>query len=67
MQGIVDIQPKDAGGGGGETRESAVHRAASEMAVKLPNDFNPFEVRSGDGVSEGRGEWGRSRFGVTGE
>ena len=43
---MVNIQPKDAGGGTGETRESAVYRQADEMLQKLPADYNPFEVRS---------------------
>ena len=41
---IVNIQPKDSGGGGGETRETIVHRLASEMEEKLPPDYIPFEV-----------------------
>lgn len=42
---IVNIQPKDSGGGGGETRETIVHRLASEMEEKLPPDYVPHEVR----------------------
>ena len=41
---IVNIQPKDSAGGGGETRETIVHRLASEMEEKLPPDYIPFEV-----------------------
>lgn len=41
---IVNIQPKDSGGGGGETRESIVHRLATEMEEKLPPDYVPHEV-----------------------
>uniref|UniRef100_A0A8C4T073 Dynein heavy chain 8, axonemal n=1 Tax=Erpetoichthys calabaricus TaxID=27687 RepID=A0A8C4T073_ERPCA len=33
---IVNIQPKDSGGGGGETREATVQRLANEMLEKLP-------------------------------
>lgn len=42
---IVDIQPKDGGGGGGETRESVVFKRCDEMLGKLPPDFIPHEVR----------------------
>lgn len=41
---IVNIQPKDSGGGGGETREAIVYRLASEMEEKLPPDYVPHEV-----------------------
>lgn len=41
---IVNIQPKDSGGGGGETRETIVYRLASEMEEKLPPDYIPYEV-----------------------
>jgi len=43
---IVDIQPKDAGAGGGETREEKVYRMADEMLAKLPADFVPHEVKA---------------------
>ncbi|GFN75554.1 dynein heavy chain 5, axonemal [Plakobranchus ocellatus] len=42
---IVNIQPKDAGGGGGETREAVVYRLADDMLEKLPEDYVPHEVR----------------------
>ena len=42
---IMSIQPKDAGGGSGETRESVVTRLADDMLEKLPNDYVPHEVR----------------------
>merc|ERR1719183_1800392 len=42
---IVDIQPKDSGGGGGETREDAVTRMCNEFLEKLPDDFQPHEVK----------------------
>ncbi|XP_023932721.1 dynein heavy chain 5, axonemal [Lingula anatina] len=42
---IMNIQPKDSGGGGGETRETIVYRLADDMLEKLPPDYSPFEVR----------------------
>jgi hypothetical protein len=44
LANIVDIQPKDAGGGGGETRETVVYRLADDMLEKLPPDYVPHEV-----------------------
>ncbi|XP_036378537.1 dynein heavy chain 5, axonemal, partial [Megalops cyprinoides] len=43
---IVNIQPKDSGSGGGETREAAVLRLADEMLEKLPPDYIPHEVKA---------------------
>jgi dynein heavy chain len=43
---IVDIQPKDAGGGGGESREEAVTRMCNEFLEKLPDDFILHEVNA---------------------
>uniref|UniRef100_A0A7N8XJ83 Dynein, axonemal, heavy chain 5 like n=1 Tax=Mastacembelus armatus TaxID=205130 RepID=A0A7N8XJ83_9TELE len=43
---IISIQPKDSGGGGGETREASVQRLANEMLEKLPPDYVPHEVKS---------------------
>ncbi|KAL2085437.1 hypothetical protein ACEWY4_018757 [Coilia grayii] len=43
---VINIQPKDSGGGGGETRESTVQRLANEMLEKLPADYVPHEVRA---------------------
>lgn len=41
---IMNIQPKDSGAGGGETRESIVFKMADDMLEKLPPDFLPHEV-----------------------
>lgn len=43
---IVNIQPKDTGGGGGETRESIVYRLCDDMLEKLPADYVEHEVRN---------------------
>jgi len=43
---IVNIQPKDGGGGSGETRESVVYRQCDEMLEKMPVDYVPHEVRA---------------------
>ncbi|CAJ0964846.1 unnamed protein product, partial [Ranitomeya imitator] len=43
---IVNIQPKDSGGGAGETRETIVQRLADEMLEKLPEDYIPHEVKA---------------------
>ncbi|XP_028289911.1 dynein heavy chain 5, axonemal [Gouania willdenowi] len=42
---IISIQPKDSGGGAGETREASVQRLANEMLEKLPPDYVPHEVK----------------------
>ncbi|XP_053268003.1 dynein axonemal heavy chain 5 [Pleuronectes platessa] len=42
---IINIQPKDSGGGAGETRETSVQRLANEMLEKLPPDYVPHEVK----------------------
>ncbi|XP_071340329.1 dynein axonemal heavy chain 5 isoform X1 [Trachinotus anak] len=42
---IINIQPKDSGGGAGETREASVQRLANEMLEKLPPDYVPYEVK----------------------
>nr|WAW84836.1 axonemal dynein heavy chain C [Halisarca dujardinii] len=43
---IVNIQPKDSSGGGGETREAVVSRQAVDMLEKLPSGYIPHEVRA---------------------
>lgn len=49
IQGILDtilsVQPKEGGGGGGETRESIVYQLADDMLRKLPPKYVSFEVR----------------------
>ncbi|KAJ8919734.1 hypothetical protein NQ315_006262 [Exocentrus adspersus] len=42
---MLAIQPKESGGGGGESRETVVGRQASDMLSKLPKDYDPFEVK----------------------
>ena len=44
LETIMSIQPKDSGGGSGETRESVVYRLAGDMLGKLPPDYIPHEV-----------------------
>ena len=44
LESIMNIQPKDSGGGGGETRETLVFRMAGDMLSKLPGDYVPHEV-----------------------
>ena len=40
----MNIQPKDSGGGSGETRESIVMKQAQDMLSRLPEDYVPHEV-----------------------
>ena len=43
---ILNIQPKESGGGKpGETREAVVYKLADDMLRKLPKDYAPHEVR----------------------
>ncbi|XP_075973556.1 dynein heavy chain 8, axonemal kl-3 [Anticarsia gemmatalis] len=42
---ILSIQPKESGGGGGETREASVYRQSREMLDKVPPNFDPHEVK----------------------
>jgi dynein heavy chain len=44
LETIMNIQTKDSGGGGGETRESIVYKLADDMLEKLPPDYVPHEV-----------------------
>ena len=41
---IIEVQPKDSAGGGGESRETAVNRMCDDMLQRMPQDFNPFKV-----------------------
>ncbi len=41
---ITNIQPKESGGGAGETRESVVYNIAEDMLTKLPPNYVPHEV-----------------------
>uniref|UniRef100_T1J281 AAA+ ATPase domain-containing protein n=1 Tax=Strigamia maritima TaxID=126957 RepID=T1J281_STRMM len=42
---ILNVQPKESGTGGGETREVTVRRLTNDMIGKLPPDYIVFEVR----------------------
>lgn len=42
---MLSIQPKESGGGGGETRETLVLRQVIDMTSKLPAIYDPFEVK----------------------
>merc|ERR1719478_450385 len=42
---ILDISPKDSGGGGGESREDAVLRVVAELEGKLPPDYHGEETK----------------------
>ena len=42
---ILDISPKDSGGGGGESREDIVLRTVDELEGKLPPDYKGEEVK----------------------
>jgi len=43
---VLDIQPKDGGGGGGLTREEIVLKMVEDLQQKCPPDFNPDNVRT---------------------
>ncbi|XP_055492373.1 dynein axonemal heavy chain 8-like [Leucoraja erinacea] len=43
---ITNIQPKESGGGGGETREATVFKLADSMLWKLPPDYVAHEVKA---------------------
>jgi len=42
---ILDMQPKDSAGTGGETRETVVYKMSQELITKCPPEYNPHEVR----------------------
>ena len=42
---ILSIQPKEARGGAGETREAVIYRLATETLEKLPPDYIAHEVK----------------------
>lgn len=41
----MNVQPKEGGSQGGETRESVVYSLAEDMLDKLPKPYNSFEVK----------------------
>eukprot|EP00698_Gefionella_okellyi_P008566 TRINITY_DN2129_c0_g2_i1.p1 TRINITY_DN2129_c0_g2~~TRINITY_DN2129_c0_g2_i1.p1 ORF type:complete len:4490 (+),score=1324.74 TRINITY_DN2129_c0_g2_i1:457-13926(+) len=43
---IMNVQPKESSGAGGETREETVLRTSSELLKKLPVDFNMIKVKA---------------------
>uniref|UniRef100_UPI00358ECCF5 dynein axonemal heavy chain 8 n=1 Tax=Myxine glutinosa TaxID=7769 RepID=UPI00358ECCF5 len=43
---IMNIQPKDSGGGDGESRESQVYNQAHTMLEKLPPSYIPHQVKA---------------------
>ncbi|EHB05914.1 Dynein heavy chain 8, axonemal [Heterocephalus glaber] len=43
LETITNIQPKESGGGVGETREAIVYRLSEDMLSKLPPDYVPHE------------------------
>lgn len=45
LETVMSIQPKDSGGGSGETRESIVYKLAGDMLGKLPPNYIPHEVK----------------------
>lgn len=43
---IVSVQPKESGAGGaGETRESSVARQTRQMLEKIPQPYDPSEIK----------------------
>lgn len=42
---ILSIQPKESGGGGGETREAVVTRLSKDMLSKMPKPYDAYEVK----------------------
>lgn len=45
LETITNIQPKESGGGVGETREAIVYRLSEDMLSKLPPNYVPHEVK----------------------
>lgn len=45
MDTILNVQPKEGGNSGGETRESIVYSLAQDMLEKLPPPYVGFEVK----------------------
>ncbi|KAK4886462.1 hypothetical protein RN001_002733 [Aquatica leii] len=45
LQTIMSIQPKQSGGGSGESREACVSRLAGDMLSKVPPDYDAYEVK----------------------
>ncbi|XP_055492119.1 LOW QUALITY PROTEIN: dynein axonemal heavy chain 8-like [Leucoraja erinacea] len=46
LDSITNIQPKESGGGGGETREATVYKLAESMLRKLPKNYVAHEVKA---------------------
>merc|ERR1711998_821951 len=44
---ILDIQPKEGGGGGGLTREEVVLNMVNDLQAKLPPDYKKDDVKTG--------------------
>ena len=44
---ILDIQPKEGGGGGGLTREEVVLNIVNDLQAKLPPDYKADDVKAG--------------------
>ncbi|XP_028623753.1 dynein heavy chain 8, axonemal [Grammomys surdaster] len=47
LETITNIQPKESGGGVGETREAIVYRLSEDMLSKLPPNYVPHEEEPG--------------------
>lgn len=41
---ILNVQPKEGGSQGGESRENIVYKLADDMLQKLPKQYSSFEV-----------------------
>jgi dynein heavy chain len=53
---ILDIQPKEGGGGGGLTREEVVLKMVEDLQAKLPPDFKAEDVKVGIKALGGMGK-----------